>query len=160
MDAQLPPALATLLKGDGYEADHVASVGLRDADVTAIWDFALQHDAIIVTKDEDFPHRQKQAKISPLIVWLCARNTSRRASLEWERVTSMAVYLPAVGSVQPGPLTAHGPVRRGTWALRMPSPPRPRRRPPALARQGARRRSSWTPLIFFRRWRWAAWSTP
>jgi putative transposase len=29
-------------------------------------------------------------------------------------------------SVHPGPLTSHGPVRRGTWALRVPSPPRPR----------------------------------
>jgi len=83
IDAQLPPALATLLKDHGYEADHVASVGLRDADDAAIWDFALRHDAIVVTKDEDFPHRQKQARIGPLIVWLRVGNTSRRALLEW-----------------------------------------------------------------------------
>ncbi len=76
-DAQLPPALAALLKDHGYVADHVDSLGLRDADDTAIWDFALRHRAIIVTKDGGFPHHQ--AKSSPVIIWLRIGNTSRRA---------------------------------------------------------------------------------
>ena len=63
-------------------------------------------------------------------------------------------------SVQPGPLTAHGPVRRGTWAWRVPSSPRPCRRPPALARRGAGRRSSWAALIFLKSRQWAAGIAP
>ena len=34
-------------------------------------------------KDEDFPHRMRQGKASPIIVWLRIGNTSRRALLEW-----------------------------------------------------------------------------
>ena len=83
IDAQLPPALAALLKDHGYEADHVESIGLRDADDTSIWNFALKHMAIIVTKDEDFPHRQKQGKAAPVIIWLRIGNTSHRGLIEW-----------------------------------------------------------------------------
>ena len=64
-------------------AEHVADIGLRDADDSLIWDYALAHQAVIITKDEDFPHRLRQGKISPAIVWLRIGNTSRRALLEW-----------------------------------------------------------------------------
>ncbi len=84
VDAQLPPALAKWLAGHGHEAWHVADIGLRDADDTAIWDHALQHGMAIVTKDEDFPHRRRQNPAnSPVIVWLRIGNSSRRALLHW-----------------------------------------------------------------------------
>jgi len=38
---------------------------------------------VILTKDEDFPHRMRQSKVGPVIVWLRIGNTSRRALLEW-----------------------------------------------------------------------------
>ena len=44
---------------------------------------AIAHKAIIITKDEDFPQRMRQAKSSPVIVWLRIGNTSRRALVEW-----------------------------------------------------------------------------
>ena len=83
IDAQLPPALARLLAAHGHTAEHVAYIGLRDADDSAIWNYALEHQAIIVTKDEDFPHRLQQSKSSPVIVWLRIGNTSRGALLDW-----------------------------------------------------------------------------
>jgi len=83
VDAQLPPALARLLTAHGHMAEHVEDVGLRDADDSPIWAYALLHQAIIITKDEDFPHRMKQNKISPVIVWLRIGNSSRRALLQW-----------------------------------------------------------------------------
>jgi predicted nuclease of predicted toxin-antitoxin system len=43
----------------------------------------MQNDAIIVTKDEDFPHRLRQSSSAPVIVWLRIGNTSRRALLRW-----------------------------------------------------------------------------
>ena len=43
----------------------------------------MQNDAIIVTKDEDFPHRLRQSSSAPVIVWLRIGNTSRRALLQW-----------------------------------------------------------------------------
>lgn len=83
IDAQLPPALARLLTAHGHIAEHVADIGLREADDSPIWTYALLHQAVIVTKDEDFPHRVQQSKTSPVIVWLRIGNTSRRALLKW-----------------------------------------------------------------------------
>ena len=50
IDAQLPPALARLLTAQGHTAEHVADIGLRDADDSPIWAYALELQAIIVTK--------------------------------------------------------------------------------------------------------------
>ncbi len=83
IDAQLPPALAMLLTKHGHFAEHVADIGLRHADDSPIWSHALAHNAIIITKDEDFAHRMSQSMTSPIIVWLRIGNTSRRALLAW-----------------------------------------------------------------------------
>lgn len=58
IDAQLPPALARWLAAQGHEAEHVADRGMQAAPDAAVWDFARQHHAVIVTKDEDFAQRQ------------------------------------------------------------------------------------------------------
>jgi predicted nuclease of predicted toxin-antitoxin system len=83
IDAQLPPALARLLEAHGHAAEHVADIGLRHAGDSPIWAYAIAHQAIIITKDEDFPQRLHQAKSSPVIIWLRIGNTSRRALLQW-----------------------------------------------------------------------------
>ncbi len=57
---------------------------MRDAEDSSIWAYSLEHGAVILTKDEDFPHRQSQSpKSSPVIVWLRIGNTSRRVLLKW-----------------------------------------------------------------------------
>jgi predicted nuclease of predicted toxin-antitoxin system len=83
IDAQLPPALARLLESQGHIAEHVDEIGLRHAEDSHIWAYATSHQSIIITKDEDFAQRMRQAKSSPVIVWLRIGNTSRRALLEW-----------------------------------------------------------------------------
>ncbi len=83
VDAQLPPALARLLSSYGHHSEHVADVGLRDAEDSSIWSYAVETDAILITKDEDFPHRHRQGGPSPVVLWLRIGNTSRRALLEW-----------------------------------------------------------------------------
>jgi predicted nuclease of predicted toxin-antitoxin system len=82
VDAQLPPALARLLEAHGHEAKHVEDEGLRGADDRGIWDHAMRHQFVIVTKDEDFAHRLSQAKTAPVIVWLRVGNTTSRALLQ------------------------------------------------------------------------------
>ena len=77
VDAQLPPALAKLLREHGHKAEHVEELGLRHSDDTDIWDHALLHQAVIITKDEDFAHRFRQGKAAPVIVWLRVKNASR-----------------------------------------------------------------------------------
>ena len=61
----------------------MADVGLLAAKDTAIWDFALQEKAVIVSKDEDFPHRLSQSTTGPAILWLHIGNSRRHALLEW-----------------------------------------------------------------------------
>ena len=56
---------------------------MLEADDTDIWNYALQNAAVIVTKDQDFPHRHGQSHAAPDVLWLRIGNTSRRALLEW-----------------------------------------------------------------------------
>lgn len=83
IDAQLPPFLAQTLRELGHDAVAVRDVGLREAEDEAIWQYALENDAIIVTKDEDFPERSLHTAAPPAIVWLRIGNCSNRALLVW-----------------------------------------------------------------------------
>jgi predicted nuclease of predicted toxin-antitoxin system len=83
VDAQLPTALARWLGAHGHVAEHVADLGMGGASDTAIWDFALAMQAVIITKDEDFAKRRMQTKIAPVIVWVRLPNTRRRQLLTW-----------------------------------------------------------------------------
>ena len=87
VDAQLPPALARFLAAKGHEAEHVADRGLQAASDSAIWDFALEASAAIVTKDEDFAQRKTLADAGPAVIWIRLPNTRRRDLLAgFERV--------------------------------------------------------------------------
>ncbi len=85
VDAQLPPAFARMLCEFGHEAVAVREVGLRDAEDGPIWQYALEHGAVIVTKDEDFPARSLRSPVPPGIVWLRIGNCSNRALFAWFR---------------------------------------------------------------------------
>ena len=83
IDAQLPPALARSLEAAGHQAQHVAEIGLRDEADSLIWDHALKHQAVILTKDEDFAARVLKNPKGPRVVWLRIGNSSRRALIRW-----------------------------------------------------------------------------
>ncbi len=83
VDAQLPPALARWLVGKGHEAEHVADCGLADASDRAIWRYALDVGAVILTKDEDFSVRKTLEPAGPVVVWIRLGNTRREALLQW-----------------------------------------------------------------------------
>jgi predicted nuclease of predicted toxin-antitoxin system len=83
VDAQLPQALARWLCEQGYDAQHVEDIGLRDAEDRVIWAQAMNTDAIILTKDEDFAARAARDATSPVIVWLRVGNATNRALLQW-----------------------------------------------------------------------------
>jgi len=85
VDAQLPPALARFLSEEGYEAEHVADVGLLAASDREIWDYAKEQEAVIISKDEDFAERALMAKEAPRVVWLRIGNSSKQALLLWFR---------------------------------------------------------------------------
>jgi len=41
------------------------------------------HDAVIITKDEDFSDMAVMQSLAPAIIWVRVGNTTRRALLEW-----------------------------------------------------------------------------
>lgn len=78
IDQQLPATLAEWFEQRGHEAIHVRDVGLRDASDTAVWRYALAHDAIVVTKDKDFATRREQTH-GPTVLWLRIGNATNKA---------------------------------------------------------------------------------
>jgi predicted nuclease of predicted toxin-antitoxin system len=83
IDAQLPPALARLLDERGHQAEHGTEVGPADASDRAIWQYALDHDAVIVTKDEDFADMVAIGADGPPVVWVRIGNTRSAVLLRW-----------------------------------------------------------------------------
>ncbi|MBS3966483.1 MAG: DUF5615 family PIN-like protein [Truepera sp.] len=83
IDAQLPPALARWLMEQGCQAEHVLDLGFAGADDRMIWDYAVLHGLVIVTKDEDFALRRALAATGPAIVWIRVGNTRKDALLRW-----------------------------------------------------------------------------
>lgn len=83
VDAQLPPALVGLLREHGHTAEHVTEIGPADAPDRDIWRYALEHQSVIVTKDEDFADMVATGREAPVVVWIRTGNTRRAALLEW-----------------------------------------------------------------------------
>ena len=83
VDQQLPSALARWLETQGHTAEHVRDCGLTNADDRSIWDYALQRNAILVTKDEGFAIRRANVRNGPAVIWIRYGNATRRQLLGW-----------------------------------------------------------------------------
>jgi predicted nuclease of predicted toxin-antitoxin system len=83
IDEQLPPALARWLSDRGHQAEHVSDRLLGSAPDSAIWDYALEVSAAIVTKDEDFAQRRMRSTQGPAVVWVRLPNTRKHELLTW-----------------------------------------------------------------------------
>lgn len=79
----MPPALARLLNVHGHLAEHVNDIGPGDATDRDLWRYALDHQAVIVTKDEDFANMVAIGGKTPSVVWVRVGNTRRAALLAW-----------------------------------------------------------------------------
>ena len=83
IDAQLSPALASVLTEHGHVAEYVTDIGLGDAPDRELWQYPLDHRAVIITKDEDFAQMVAIEDNSPTVVWVRVGNTRRAALLAW-----------------------------------------------------------------------------
>ncbi|MFT4187968.1 MAG: DUF5615 family PIN-like protein [Aeromicrobium sp.] len=83
VDAQLPPALAKLLRDRGHEADHVTDIAPGDTPDHDLWLYALRNQAVIVTKDEDFSLMFAMRGDAPAVVWVRIGNTRKAVLLAW-----------------------------------------------------------------------------
>jgi len=88
VDAQLPPTLARFLSSLGHEAEHVADIGFATAVDRQIWRYAVERNAVIITKDEDFSILRAVGSGGPAVVWVRIGNTTRNALI---RVMSAAM---------------------------------------------------------------------
>ena len=83
VDTQLPASLARWLRDKGHQAEHVLDVNLAQSKDTAIWRYAEQNGAVIVTKDEDFAELVRCGCPGPAVAWLRLGNSSTRNLLAW-----------------------------------------------------------------------------
>ena len=83
VDAQLPPALARWLTGEGHWAEHVDHSGLNAPSDHVIWNYAQRVNAVILTKDRDFAVRISFEAEGPQIVWIRVANTRKASLLAW-----------------------------------------------------------------------------
>jgi predicted nuclease of predicted toxin-antitoxin system len=60
----------------GIAATAVRDLGLRDATDVVIFRSARAADAVVLTKDADFPHLLSQHGPPPRVLWLTCGNTS------------------------------------------------------------------------------------
>jgi predicted nuclease of predicted toxin-antitoxin system len=73
-DQNLSPRLPRLLADIYAESIHVREVGLRDADDSAIWQYAKVQGYAIVSKDSDFQQRSLLHGAPPKFIWLRVGN--------------------------------------------------------------------------------------
>lgn len=83
VDAQLPPALARWLTAQGYEAEHVIDFGRDGTTDREIWNRALEKNAVIVSKDEDFSLLAIRSGTGPQVIWIRTGNIRRTALISW-----------------------------------------------------------------------------
>ncbi len=54
----------------GQEAAHTCDLGLAQASDDEIWDWALQSQAVIVTRDAELPKRVQANQPGPAVIWI------------------------------------------------------------------------------------------
>ena len=93
-DQNLSHRLVTALQQEYPGSQHVREVGLKDAADIALWEYAAQHDFVIVTKDADFHQRSFLFGHPPKVVWIRAGNcsTAMIEALLRRRVRDVGVF--------------------------------------------------------------------
>lgn len=75
-DQNLSRKLIPQLRDVFPESQHVTALGLDTATDSEIWDYAREHDYVIVSKDSDFRQRAFLYGSPPKVLWLRMGNAS------------------------------------------------------------------------------------
>ena len=70
LDQNLSPRLVVRLEPVYPGSSHVRLLGLRDAPDREVWDHAVEHDFVIVSKDSDFRQRSFLFGFPPKVIWI------------------------------------------------------------------------------------------
>ena len=76
LDQNLSPRLVRRLADVYPNSTHVAEVGLDRSLDWEVWEYARQHDCIIVTKDVDFSEFSLLQGFPPKVIWIRRGNCS------------------------------------------------------------------------------------
>jgi len=68
-DENLSPRLVGLLDEEYPGSAHVRDVGLAGTPDSIIWNYAIDHGFVIVSKDDDFRQRSFLEGATPTVVW-------------------------------------------------------------------------------------------
>lgn len=77
-DQNVSPKLAETLHELYPDSAHVAHIGLDRSTDRDVWDYARDHQFIIVTKDADFGEISMLSGFPPYVVWIRRGNCSTR----------------------------------------------------------------------------------
>ena len=91
-DQNLSPRLPRLLADIYPESVHVREVGLREADDSAIWQYAHANGFAIVSKDSDFQQRSLLLGPPPKFIWLRVGNCTVKRTEDLLRTYSAAIH--------------------------------------------------------------------
>ena len=83
VDTQLPAAVTRFLEAEGHHAEHVLDLGLAQSKDDILWEYAERHQAVIVTKDEDFADWITRGRPGPSVVWLRIGNCTNATLIVW-----------------------------------------------------------------------------
>lgn len=70
LDQNISPHLVARLADIYPGSAHVQSVGLDLAPDIPLWEYAREHDFVIVTKDADFSERSALIGYPPKVIWI------------------------------------------------------------------------------------------
>lgn len=76
IDTQLPRRLGVWIRAQSHEADHVLDLNLAQSGDNAIWRTAIEKDAVIISKDDDFANWVMAGREGPAVVWVRTGNGS------------------------------------------------------------------------------------
>ncbi len=75
-DHHLSPTLVDRLAALFPKSDHVWNLKLHDVPDPMVWQYAREHDFIVVSKDADFSEISMKFGYPPKLIWLRIRNWS------------------------------------------------------------------------------------
>jgi predicted nuclease of predicted toxin-antitoxin system len=91
-DQNLSPRLVRRLADIYAGSVHVREIGLRDADDSAIWEYAKLNGFAIVSKDSDFQQRSLLYGSPPKFIWLRMGNCPAKTVEDLLRRHSVAIH--------------------------------------------------------------------
>lgn len=77
-DQNISPRLVEQLADIYPESNHVYLIGMGDANDNEIWEYAKQHNYMIVTKDADFSELGVVKGFPPKVIWIRRGNCTTK----------------------------------------------------------------------------------